>query len=247
MLKFKIYKNDILNMPETVVSGETSYSALRDYIEGVEAIRDRKNFITKLKHVAKIQKLPVWGIFYNKHRQSCSWFLDIMVKKNLGEWIEFDKEAFIPELAKKVVAARVSKTHMTKERNAKIQVKTLERFQNMTEEQREVWKQQLRAGWEKRKAKIANGEIVPKKRDRSNINMPKENKKRASAKAAKTYRERMQDPVFREMYRKKREARKIERQIEQGRRPSPQDEIPEWMKFPKGVDNSPGVETSSEK
>ena len=243
MIRFRIYKNDTLNLPEIIISGETSLDAIREYVGRVESVQHFKAFATKLRRIAKMIGLPTWGIIYCKDRQSASWMLDMFDKNKLGEWIEYDKNGFIPELAKLKVAARVGRTSSNAERNAKIAKAHTERHKHMTEEQKQVWINQLKRGWEKRRAKIASGEIVPERRPSPMKSLSEEAKHRRAAKGVKTWKERMNDPKWREIYQKRREQRKIERQIEQGRRPASQDEIPDWMKFPKGVETSRGVET----
>ena len=236
MIRFRIYKNDTLCLPEVIISGETSLEALREYIDRVKSVREYKSFATKLKRVAKQIGLPTWGIFYCKDRQSASWMLDQLDKNHLGEWIEYDKNGFIPELAKKRVAARVGKTAATASRNAKIGKAHTERHKHMTEEQKQEWRNQLKRGWEKRREKIASGEITPTRRPSPMKSLSDEQKRTRAAKGVKTWKERMNDPKWREIYRQRREQRKKERQIEQGRRPAAGEEIPDWMKFPKGVD-----------
>jgi hypothetical protein len=238
MIRFRIYRNETLNLPEIIIAGETSLDAIREYVGRVNSVQHFKGFATKLRRIAKMIGLPTWGVIYCKDRQSASWFIDQLDKNKLGEWIEYDKNGFIPELAKLKVAARVGHTSSNAERNAKIAKAHTERHKHMTEAQKQEWRNQLKRGWEKRREKIASGEIVPERRPSPMKSLSEEAKHRRAAKGVKTWKERMNDPKWREIYQQRREQRKIARQIEQGRRPAAGEEIPDWMKFPKGVDKN---------
>lgn len=237
MLKLRFFANNRLGSAETIISGHTAYQITRQLAEAVLQNPAHKGNGAKFKQILKTLELPTWGIIYGKMNQSSAWMLDVLVRQGHAAWIAFDKYEFLPSNATKIVASEIGSTPKSAESLAKIGAKSRAWQSQMTPEQKAERSRKLKEGWAKRKAMIAAGEIVPKKRGPAS----EEAKRNRWIAQQKAYERRRNDPQARAEYEARhnsaeavaeRERRKRERQIRQGRRPAPGEHIPDWLELP---------------
>lgn len=236
MLTLKFYENAKLGTTEITAAGHTAHQVVEDLLKAVPSITGKAT-VTRYKRFFRTIGLPTWGIYHCKVNQTSAWMLDTLIKNNAGEWIEFNEYEFLPQNAKQIICAQMGKTPKSAECLAGIVAKTRERSRAMTPEDRAELSRRQRAGWEKRRAAIAAGEIVPKKRKP----LTREAIEAQAAGRAVIYEKRRTDPKARAEFEARhnspeaiaeRQRRKIERQIAQGRRRPPDAVVPDWFELP---------------
>ena len=208
MLKLKIYANENLQIPETVMEADNTVDLIDPVLLSSPMTGHYKGIYGRLRRAARYTGLPMWGVLRNKAYQSSAFLIDQMVKNGLAEWLEFDAELFNP--AEAILRKRKKQIADSKEKACS---RRREYFSNMTEEDRARWGAAVSAGWAKSRAK----------------------KLAETAETAET--ETLIDEAEKlrlaEERKQKRLERKLARQIASGRVPASAEEIPDWFKMPK--------------
>lgn len=148
MLKLKIYANENLQIPETVMEADNTVDLIDPVLLESPATGHYKGIYGRLRRAARYTGLPMWGVLRNKAYQSSAFLVDQMVRNKLAEWIEFDAELFDP--AKAILQKRKKQTADSME---KAHAKRRETIANMSAEDRARWGAAISAGWAKRREK----------------------------------------------------------------------------------------------
>lgn len=148
MLKLKIYANENLQIPETVMEADNTVDLIDPVLQESPMTGHYKGIYGRLRRAARYTGLPMWGVLRNKAYQSSAFLVDQMVRNELAEWIEFNAELFSPAAAilrqrKKQTADSMGKAH----------AKRRETIANMSAEDRARWGAAISAGWAKRREK----------------------------------------------------------------------------------------------
>jgi hypothetical protein len=148
MLKLKIYANENLQIPETVMEADNTVDLIDPVLQESPLTGHYKGIYGRLRRAARYTGLPMWGVLRNKAYQSSAFLVDQMVRNELAEWIEFDAELFAP--AKAILRKRKKQILDSREKS---NAKRRETIANMSAEDRARWGAAISAGWAKRRAK----------------------------------------------------------------------------------------------
>lgn len=148
MLKLKIYANENLQIPETVMEADNTVDLIDPVLQKSPITGHYKGIYGRLRRAARYTGLPMWGVLRNKAYQSSAFLVDQMVKNELAEWVEFDAELFDP--AKAILRKRKKQILDSREKSNE---KRRETIANMSAEDRARWGAAISAGWAKRRAK----------------------------------------------------------------------------------------------
>ena len=246
MLKLKFYASDKLGSAETVIIGHTAYQVTRQIVDAIapepepdgQTVGQRNGrYTARFRSLFTRLGLPTWGIVTAKMNQSSAWMLETLVKKGFAEWIKFDIYEFLPGNAREIIASEMGNTPKSLASRQKIAEKTRRTMNSLTPEQRAERSAKLKAGWAKRRAALAAGEITKKPRKP----LSPEAIQRQAEGRAKVYEARRTDPAVRAAFEARhndpkrvaeRNRRRIEKQIAQGKRPAPGDIIQDWLELP---------------
>lgn len=160
MLKVKIYANEALQIPETVMEADNTVELIDPVLLSSPATGHYKGIYGRLRRAARYTGLPMWGVLRNKAYQSSAFLVDQMVKNGLAEWLEFDAELFNP-----ANAVHRKRQKQMDNNQAKAQAGRLEYFATMTEDDRARWGAAISAGRAKSKAKKL-AELAEKKEEK---------------------------------------------------------------------------------
>lgn len=148
MLKLKIYANEKLQIPETVMEADNTVDLIDPVLMESPMTGHYKGIYGRLRRAARYTGLPMWGVLRNKAYQSSAFLVDQMVKNGLAEWIEFNSELFDP-----ANAVHRKRQKQMDNNQKKAQAGRLEYFAKMTEDDRARWGAAVSAGWAKSRAK----------------------------------------------------------------------------------------------
>jgi hypothetical protein len=148
MLKLKIYANENLQIPETVMEAENTVDLIDPVLLSSPMTGHYKGIYGRLRRAARYTGLPMWGVLRSKAFQSSAFLVDQMVKNGLAEWLIFDAELFDP-----VKAVRRKRQKQMDNNQAKARVGRNKYLANLTAEDREKLGAAISAGHAKRKAK----------------------------------------------------------------------------------------------
>ena len=242
MLQLKIYKNELLQMPETQLTGNNTMELMDPYLMQCPLTAKYQTIYGRLRRAARYAGIPMWGILRNKALQSSAFLADQMVKLGMAEWLEFDEDLFNPRSAiGKMRNSRLNRTPKTEEHLEKLRQSHAVMYQGMTEEDKAKRSAALKAGWERRRA---NPEATPKKpmseehrakcseaTKRRFASMTEEEKAEYRAKLKAGW-ARRRERLAAEAEAKKQEEHR-QKLIAAGRLPASDDQIPDWFKMPK--------------
>lgn len=243
MLRLKIYKNELLQMPETELAGENTTELLDPYLTQCQLTKQYKTIYGRLRRAARYAGIPMWGILRNKALQSSAFLADQMVKLGMAEWLEFNEDQFNPRKAiGHMRNQRLNQEPKTEEHLEKLRQSHAVMYQNMTEEQKAKRNAALKAGWERRRANPDAPKIVKQpmtEEHRVNLKAAKqkqfatmtEEQKAERSAALKAGWAKRRERLAAEAEAKKQEEYR-QKLIAAGRLPASDDQIPAWFKMP---------------
>jgi hypothetical protein len=242
MLRLKIYKNELLLMPEVELTGNNTMELMDPYLRQCPLTAKYQTIYGRLRRAARYAGIPMWGILRNKAMQSSAFLVDQMVKLGMAEWLEFNEEEFNPRTAiGKMRNTRLNQHPKTEEHLEKLRQSHAVMYKNMTEEQKEKRSAALKAGWAKRRenpnSPPIKKEITPE--HRANIKAAKqkqfaemtEEQKAERSAALKAGWAKRRERLAAEAEAKKQEEYR-QKLIAAGRLPASDDQIPAWFKMP---------------
>lgn len=144
MLKLKIYANENLQIPETVMEADNTVDLIDPVLLESPMTGHYKGIYGRLRRAARYTGLPMWGVLRNKAYQSSAFLVDQMVKNGLAEWIEFDAELFNP-----ANAVHRKRQKQMDNNQAKARIGRNEYLANMSDEEKASWGAAISAGWAK--------------------------------------------------------------------------------------------------